>query len=127
MRELESAIKFALVHTTGEIVTPQSLPTSVRGPSREGARPHESPRDSGPGDLSDVRALVQNLLAQGTAELSDQVHAAVDRVLLEQVLASVGGHQARAAEILGLSRNTLRARLQELGLTVSKILHEDPS
>ncbi len=127
MRELESAIKFALVHTTGEIVTPQALPTSVRGPSRETARPHEFERELGPGDLSDVRALVQNLLAQGTAGLSDKVHAAVDRVLLEQVLASVGGHQARAAEILGLSRNTLRARLQELGLTVSKILHDDPS
>jgi nitrogen regulation protein NR(I) len=127
VRELESAIKFALVHTTGEIVTPQALPTSVRGHSREATRPQESPREVGAGDLSDVRALVQKLLAQGTADLSDQVHAAVDRVLLEQVLASVGGHQARAAEILGLSRNTLRTRLQELGLTVSKILHDDPS
>ena len=50
---------------------------------------------------------------------------AVDRVLLEQVLASVGGHQARAAEILGLSRNTLRTRLQQLGLTVGKVLQEE--
>jgi two-component system nitrogen regulation response regulator GlnG len=122
VRELESAIKFALVHTTGEIVTPQGLPTSVRGQSRDA--PLRSP-DADQKDLSDVRQLVQSLLAQGTVNLSDQVHAAVDRVLLEQVLASVGGHQARAAEILGLSRNTLRTRLQELGLTVSKVLHED--
>jgi two-component system nitrogen regulation response regulator GlnG len=76
--------------------------------------------------LSDVRQLVRKLLARGTANLSDEVHAAVDRILLEQVLASVEGHQARAAEILGLSRNTLRTRLQELGLTVSKVLHNDP-
>jgi len=122
VRELESAVKFALVHTTGEIVTPQGLPASVRGPSRD------APIQSSGGEqkaLPDVRQLVQNLLGQGAVNLSDQVHAAVDRVLLEQVLASVGGHQARAAEILGLSRNTLRTRLQELGLTVSKVLHED--
>ena len=122
VRELESAIKFALVHTMGEIVTPQGLPASVRGQSRDApSRPHEAEYH----DLSDVRQFVQTLLAQGAVNLSDQLHAAVDRVLIEQVLASVGGHQSRAAEILGLSRNTLRTRLQELGLTVSKVLHED--
>jgi two-component system nitrogen regulation response regulator GlnG len=122
VRELESAIKFALVHTTGEIVTPEALPASARGQSREAPGRSNEPEAK---DLSDVRQLVQNLLAQGAVNLSDQVHAAVDRVLLEQVLAFVGGHQARAAEILGLSRNTLRTRLQELGLTVSKVLHDE--
>jgi DNA-binding NtrC family response regulator len=122
VRELESAVKFALVHTTGEIVTPQGLPTSVRGQSRVAPIQSSGAEQKA---LPDVRQLVQNLLGQGAVNLSDQVHAAVDRVLLEQVLASVGGHQARAAEILGLSRNTLRTRLQELGLTVSKVLHED--
>jgi nitrogen regulation protein NR(I) len=122
VRELESAIKYALVHTTGEIVTPQALPASVTGQSRDIAvRSSQSEHK----ELSDVRALVRSLLAQGAVNLSDEIHAAVDRVLLEQVLASVGGHQARAAEILGLSRNTLRTRLQELGLTVSKVLHEE--
>jgi two-component system nitrogen regulation response regulator GlnG len=122
VRELESAIKFALVHTLGEIVTPQGLPASVRGQSRDA--PSRSP-EAEHKELSDVRQLVQTLLAQGAVNLSDKLHAAVDRVLIEQVLASVGGHQSRAAEILGLSRNTLRTRLQELGLTVSKVLHED--
>jgi nitrogen regulation protein NR(I) len=124
VRELESAIKFALVHAAGEVVTPQALPTSVLGQSRDatGRTPETEHKD-----LPDVQQLVRHLLSQGTVNLSDEVHAAVDRILLEQVLASAGGHQARAAEILGLSRNTLRARLQELGLTVTKVLHEDPS
>jgi nitrogen regulation protein NR(I) len=121
VRELESAIKFALVHATGEIVTSQALPAAVLGQSRIAGGDAESHRQ----ELADVRQLVRNLLAQGAVNLSDEVHAAVDRVLLEQVLASVGGHQARAAEILGLSRNTLRTRLQELGLTVSKVLQDD--
>ncbi len=122
VRELESAVKFALVHSTGDVVTPLALPTSVRGqPDGASAGPSEVEHN----DLADVRHLVRSLLSKGTVNLSETVHAAVDRVLLEQVLASVGGHQARAAEILGLSRNTLRARLQQLGLTVGKVVQDD--
>ena len=83
------------------------------------------PTQAEDGNLADVRSLVRNLLSTGTTRLSETVHAAVDRVLLEQVLASVGGHQARAAEILGLSRNTLRTRLQQLGLTVEKVVQDE--
>jgi nitrogen regulation protein NR(I) len=122
VRELESAIKFALVHATGEIVTPQALPASVLGRARDTSGQSSAAKRE---ELCDVRQLVRNLLSNGAMNLTGEVHAAVDRVLLEQVLASVGGHQGRAAEILGLSRNTLRTRLQELGLTVSKVLHED--
>jgi nitrogen regulation protein NR(I) len=122
VRELESAIKYALVHAMGDVVTPQALPGSVRGQA-EGALPDPSQAEDG--NLADVRSLVRNLLSTGTTRLSETVHAAVDRVLLEQVLASVGGHQARAAEILGLSRNTLRTRLQQLGLTVEKVVQDE--
>jgi len=122
VRELESAVKFALVHSTGEVVTPEALPASVRGGSFVVP---PLPIETQSSDLADVRRLVQTLLAQGTANLSEQVHASVDRVLLEEVLAAVGGHQRRAAEILGLSRNTLRTRLQQLGLTVGKVVQDD--
>jgi two-component system nitrogen regulation response regulator GlnG len=122
VRELESAVKYALVHSLGDVVAPQALPGSVRGHA-EGTLPDPSQAEDG--NLADVQSLVRNLLSTGTSKLSETVHAAVDRVLLEQVLASVGGHQARAAEILGLSRNTLRTRLQQLGLTVEKIVQDE--
>jgi nitrogen regulation protein NR(I) len=122
VRELESAIKFALVHASGDIVTPPALPVSVRGQSPDAS---DRSTEGEHKELSDVRQLVRNLLSQGGVNLSDEVRNVVDRVLLQEVLASVGGHQARAAEILGLSRNTLRTRLQELGLTLSKVVNED--
>jgi nitrogen regulation protein NR(I) len=122
VRELESALKYALVHSLGNVVTPQALPGTVRGRS-DGTLP--DPAQAEDGNLADVRSLVRSLLSTGSTRLSETVHAAVDRVLLEQVLASVGGHQARAAEILGLSRNTLRARLQQLGLTVEKVVQDE--
>jgi DNA-binding protein Fis len=48
--------------------------------------------------------------------LYDDVIARVERPLLELVLEQVGGNQLRAAEILGLNRNTLRKKLGELGI-----------
>jgi two-component system nitrogen regulation response regulator GlnG len=115
VRELESAIKYALVHTVGETITPEALPVAVTGTSttQPGAEP---PR----GDLPDVRQLVRSLLANGHTSINDLVHADVDRALLDEVLRHAGGQQTRAAELLGVSRTTLRMRLQQLGISVEK-------
>jgi two-component system nitrogen regulation response regulator GlnG len=119
VRELESAVKYALVHTAGETVAPDALPASVTGTAAPA--PHEA-RAS---DLSDVRLLVQRLLREGRTELNDAVHSDVDRVLLEEVLRHAGGQQTKAAELLGVSRTTLRARLQQLGLSLEKTVRSD--
>ena len=48
--------------------------------------------------------------------LHDRMVQALERPLLRTALSSSGGNQIRAAELLGLNRNTLRKRLHELGL-----------
>jgi len=53
------------------------------------------------------------------------VHDVVDRLLLTRVLAAAGGQQTKAAAQLGISRNTLRTRLQQLGLTLDKVVRDD--
>lgn len=40
----------------------------------------------------------------------------IERPLLSVVMEACGGNQLRAAELLGLNRNTLRKKLRELGL-----------
>lgn len=44
--------------------------------------------------------------------LYDMVLARVERPLLEIVLERVGGNQTKAADMLGINRNTLRKKLQ---------------
>ena len=48
--------------------------------------------------------------------LYDRVLADVERPLFRTTLAAVRGNQLRAAELLGINRNTLRKRLTELGI-----------
>ena len=45
-----------------------------------------------------------------------RVQAEMEQVLLERILRETGGNQRRAAEILGLNRNTLRKKVQAYGI-----------
>lgn len=53
---------------------------------------------------------------QPSNELYDMVMNCVEKPLLEMVLAYVGGRQTKAAEILGINRNTLRKKMQQHGI-----------
>lgn len=46
----------------------------------------------------------------------DMVLGCVEKPMLEFILHKVGGNQSKAAEMLGLNRNTLRKKMAEYGL-----------
>jgi two-component system nitrogen regulation response regulator GlnG len=68
------------------------------------------------GDIGDAlgRWLSANSPAPG--RLYDDALAAFERPLFLHVLGQTGGNQLRAAQILGINRNTLRKRLSDLGI-----------
>jgi two-component system nitrogen regulation response regulator GlnG len=67
-----------------------------------------------------VKSKLAGLLARidgyPVHDLYEKVLARVERPLFDLVLANTGGNQLKAAEILGLNRNTLRKKLAELGM-----------
>jgi two-component system, NtrC family, nitrogen regulation response regulator GlnG len=78
-------------------------------------------------DLETVaRIAIARLIAQATAsggalsDLHEKVISAVERPLFELALRETRGNQIKAAEILGLNRNTLRKRLSTLEVETSK-------
>jgi two-component system nitrogen regulation response regulator GlnG len=113
VRELQSVVRHALLLATGEILTPDSLPDLARA---------KAPIDAG---MADIGALVRGLLQAGEGEIYQKASAEFDRVVLGEVLRHAKGNQVRASELLGMSRNTLRAKLRALGMTVEKQLLPD--
>ena len=63
-----------------------------------------------------VEQAVAADLATGQAELYDRIIAAVEKPLIRTVRAATRGNQVKAAERLGLNRNTLRKKILALGL-----------
>jgi two-component system nitrogen regulation response regulator GlnG len=64
-----------------------------------------------------LAAFLRRLDGYPVAGVHEDVLARVERPLLDLVMEHTGGNQVKAAEILGLNRNTLRRKLTEHGLT----------
>ncbi|MCE9560758.1 MAG: sigma-54 dependent transcriptional regulator [Planctomycetes bacterium] len=109
VRELQNAIRYSVVHTVGDVLTVDCLPAAMRGapPAR-------------PTSALDVLALVAELLGSGSTDIHRQVTQVVERAVLSAVLEHAHGNQSQASELLGISRTTLRAKLQALGLSLER-------
>jgi two-component system nitrogen regulation response regulator GlnG len=123
VRELQSTLKYALVQSTGEVLSRDFLPEHLRG--RDALSSSPPALETGTFDLS---RLIATLLRAGESDIYRKVCAAMDRVVIEAALRHVKGSQAQASELLGISRTTLRAKLRSLGLAVEKqlLIESDP-
>lgn len=54
----------------------------------------------------------------------EKIITQVEKPLIEHVLRYVRGNQVRAAAILGINRNTLRKKINMLGVDINALLHD---
>jgi two-component system nitrogen regulation response regulator GlnG len=123
IRELQSALKQALLQASGTVLLATFLPEFSDKPSES------SPASSG-GTNAGLEAFIRDRLGPEANDLYAETHREVDRLLLLRVLEFTGGNQHQAARLLGIARQTLRVKLRDAGLSVSHSVEageDDPS
>ncbi len=72
-------------------------------------------------DLEDkIIELGDSLYQQKEGALYRFILEIIERPLLERVLERTEGNQLKAARVLGINRNTMRAKIKKLGINVEK-------
>ena len=67
-----------------------------------------------------IKTLLDRLGSHHAPDLYRRVIREVERALIEEALQRSKGSQTKAAKILGIHRNTLRARMRALGIKAGK-------
>ncbi len=116
VRELENAIRRALVIAKWDAILPGDLPAEIAGrEAAPGASAPPPPVTSIQGD-SDVAVLGQQLFHWAKKDPKFKIIPAIERELVIQALKETDGNQVRAAKLLGITRATLRKRIEKFGI-----------
>ncbi|MBM4028140.1 MAG: GAF domain-containing protein [Planctomycetes bacterium] len=118
VRELENCIEHAVVMSPGSTVSMSLLPPEVL--ANLPAKPPRGSSASADKMEKELEALLERhyKTAEDAAGAKEGLHGMIERLIISQALAE-GMSQRTLAAKLGLSRTTLRKRLQEYGLDSS--------
>jgi DNA-binding NtrC family response regulator len=116
IRQLQSVVKQALLHATGTVLIPAFLPELWSAETANETPPGATSQEGWPAFTTFIRQRLES----GNTDLNAEAQLEVDRLLLPAVLAFTDANQFQAAKILGLSRQTLRQRLRNIGRNVVK-------
>src|SRR6185436_15805316 len=106
VRQLENVCHWVTVMAPGQIVDVKDLPPEVRG---------EAAAAAGEGDWRRLlEREVASRLARGEAGISDPLTRDFEAVLITKALQHTGGRRIEAAGLLGIGRNTLTRKVQDL-------------
>jgi len=116
VRELENTLKRAALLSPDLLLTPADFPSLI-GDHGEGGENNDSLEAM-------IGRKLRNSLAQMNLQEMDSLYEMVlhqmERPLIEIILDKTRGNQVKAAEILGINRNTLRKKIQTLEIDVKK-------
>jgi Nif-specific regulatory protein len=114
VRELENAMERATVLSRADTLTEDLLPTAIRAFAQQGRATMAS---------EGIDALSRRLAEQSINEFElrdgqiyDMVIRQVEKALIEKALVRCNGVKIKAADFLGINRNTLNKKFKELGL-----------
>jgi two-component system, NtrC family, nitrogen regulation response regulator GlnG len=127
VRELENLVRRLVVLNAGETIPAQAIAGELKEPARLMA---EEALEEAPSLSVAVEKFLNRYFREQGDKLPppgiyDRVLMDMERPLISICLAATRGNQIRAAQLLGLNRNTLRKKIRDLGLDVIRGLRAD--
>jgi two-component system nitrogen regulation response regulator GlnG len=107
VRQLENLCHWVTVMAPGSNVDVPDLPPEIR--EGEASIPSES-------WIAALEREAESALNRGQVAIMDNMTRQFEKALIVKALAHTGGRRIEAAHLLGLGRNTLTRKIQELGL-----------
>ncbi|MEJ2201010.1 MAG: sigma-54 dependent transcriptional regulator [Desulfuromonadaceae bacterium] len=115
VRELENAIHRAILLSPSQMLAPEDFPAldgdSANGENDESLESLISHK---------LHASLAPMNVQELDNLYEMVLHQMERPLIKIVMEKTRGNQVKAAEVLGINRNTLRKKIQILGIDLKK-------
>jgi len=111
VRELENAIRRACVLAKSDAILLSDLPPEISG----GTGP-AVPGVAGEAAATDAAALARQLFQWAKRDPKLKIIPAVERELVIQALKETNDNQVHAAKLLGITRATLRKRIEKFGI-----------
>jgi two-component system nitrogen regulation response regulator GlnG len=117
VRQLENLCHWLTVMAPGQMVDVADLPSDMRDAvALSGGSGASSAQDW----LAALNDEADRLLHAVPGEVFDQLSRAFEKALILRALATTGGRRVEAAQILGIGRNTITRKIQELGIDAVK-------
>jgi len=107
VRQLENLCHWLNVMAPGQVIGLADLPAEFRG-----ATATIAPTDW----IAALEREVEQRLARGQTGILDELGRQFERSLILRALARTGGRRIEAATLLGMGRNTITRKIQELGI-----------
>jgi len=116
VRELENVLRRALVVAKGDAILVSDLPAEItgQGPAAGAAATVSLP--AGEGSAADIAVMARQLFQWARRDPKLKIIPAVERELVIQALKETDGNQLHAAKLLGITRATLRKRVEKFGI-----------
>ena len=106
VRQLENLCHWLTVMAAGQVIDTGDLPAEFR----------EQAAGAAPDWLAALEQEAERRLARGDTGILDALGRQFERALIVRALARTGGRRIDAANLLGMGRNTITRKIQELGI-----------
>jgi two-component system nitrogen regulation response regulator GlnG len=119
VRELENLLRRAAALSPAAVITAREINRELGAAARENIDHHAEGFDSAVSRrlASEFAAASPELPSPG---LYDRLLAEVEKPLITHALEATRGNQIKAAAVLGINRNTLRKKIQTLGIRTGR-------